>query len=143
MAVVDTLLEPREEDAREYAALHATVRETLERLQRANTFSRSCGHVQGLLLRLRMAACHSRLARDAIARLHAHSGEARRRAEASNVPELSTREVLDGAKSKPILHRWLGDLLAPLEEEGGVAECAICLDEMQYPTLTPCERPVT
>ena len=52
---------------------------SLERLQRANTFSRSCGHVQGLLLRLRMAACHSRLARDAIARLHAHSGEARAR----------------------------------------------------------------
>ena len=89
-----------------------------------------------------MACCHSKLARDAIARLRALSGEAKRRAEASNVPELSIKQVLESAKSKPILHRWLTDLLAPLAEEGGVAECASAppdrTRDRPFPTGLPC-----
>jgi SNF2 family DNA or RNA helicase len=143
LTIVDTELEPLAEDQAAYDELFAMAQSVIDRLSRANALADNTRRLTSLLMRLRMACDHPSLAMDAVQRMRDASEQTRRVAKEGDVGEVRLADVLAEAAPKPILHRWLSDLLEPLTDESSVggAECAICMDEFIAPTLTPCAFP--
>jgi hypothetical protein len=69
LAVVNELLQPTEADAAQYAEVVACTKEQFERLKRANALSSNVARLTAMLLRLRVACDHPKLAVDALRRM--------------------------------------------------------------------------
>ena len=142
LTIANELLEPSEADAEQLAAVRASVAEQVARLERAQALEYRMPLLHSLLMRLRLACDHPSLAIDALQRMRELSEQARAEGEKLSVPEVRLDVVLKEAKPKPILHKWLNELLAPLtptpgddgdgsgndgggSDGGGFAECVI------------------